>query len=122
LRKSRVQAEIVKPRQQAMLLSTSKRRLEGKMGKSLWRLGRLGLFVALAGVSWFIEACDGKDEGAKGGNSGGAAGSDAGTTGGIGSHQDSGGSSSAPAGGTTSNTTTNQDPGGQGGLHDVPCE
>jgi len=89
-------------------------------------IGRLGYFVVMAGVSWFVEACGGGSERPKAPNehdgSAGGPGASGGETAAA-----SGGEAAAASGGTTSlgqaqGGSSPSPTGGQGGLHDIPCE
>ncbi len=86
------------------------------MTERIRRLGRLGLFVAMAGTSWLIEACGGTATEPR-----------EPATGGTGAGNAPGGSTGAASPGTGGTTTGGTSPvtggaGGEGGLHDLPCE
>ncbi len=90
------------------------------MAQTLRRLGRLGYFVAMAGVAWLVEACGGDSDASKPSASGG--------TGAPGTTHGSGGTSggftlpTATGGDTVGGSSASGGTGGEGGLHDIPCE
>ena len=75
------------------------------MAERLRRLGRLGVFVAMAGASWLLEACSGSDDDDDSTGQGGSGGANVGT-----------------GGATTTGGTGGTQSGGEAGLHDLPCE
>ena len=98
------------------------------MTQRLRTIGRLGYFVVMAGVSWFVEACSRASDGAKepnelagsnGGSNGGSSGGSAATGGSTALGGADGGTTSK--GGALGGSSATRS-GGQGGLHDIPCE
>lgn len=95
------------------------------MTESVRRIGRLGLFVAMAGVSWLVEACGGSTSepehpsGGTGGTaSGGATNSGGAAQAGTGGTSVGGSVPTLPGTGGDSTVST----GGGAGLYDLPCE
>ena len=87
------------------------------MARTLRRIGRLGIFVAMAGVSWVVEACGKTSTQPR--LPDGSSGSGNPATGG------NGGTSPAATGGSSTGGTVPTETGGtggEGGLHDLPCE